>query len=154
MHPDSLHGQAQSGANTRVNTAPVRRAQDEQSVAPRRPSAPNEGAGRGFENSRPAYRRGTLPRASSDAGLRRTPENARPETDAGSAPIPRLLRLHEAATYLSVSYWSVRDLVARGDIPAVRLPSPGARDGRALRRVLLDRRDLDRLIERHKECSA
>ena len=82
------------------------------------------------------------------------PKIDRPEIEAGSAPVPRLLRLQEAANYLSVSYWTVRDLVARGAIPPVRLPSPGARDGGALRRVLLDRRDLDRLIENNKDRSA
>jgi excisionase family DNA binding protein len=82
------------------------------------------------------------------------PKFDRPEVEARSAPVSRLLRLTEAASYLSVSYWTVRDLVARGAIPPVRLPGPGARDGRTLRRVLLDRRDLDRLIENNKDRSA
>jgi hypothetical protein len=41
--------------------------------------------------------------------------------------------------------------VLNGHIPAVRIPSPRARDGRAMRRILIDSRDLERLIERWKE---
>jgi hypothetical protein len=44
-----------------------------------------------------------------------------------------------------------RDLVLSGHIPAVRIPSPRARDGRVMRRILIDSRDLDRLIEQWKE---
>ena len=53
----------------------------------------------------------------------------------------RLLNLNEAAHYLSVSYWSVRTLINRGDLPAVRFG----------RRLLIDKKDLDDLIENHKE---
>jgi len=63
----------------------------------------------------------------------------------------RLLDLHGAAAYLGVSYWTVRDLVFAGELPSVKLPSPRARDGRRIRRTLIDREDLDRLIERWKE---
>jgi hypothetical protein len=45
----------------------------------------------------------------------------------------------------------LRDLVLNGHIPAVRIPSPRARDGRVMRRILIDSRDLERLIERWKE---
>src|ERR1700681_1569832 len=63
----------------------------------------------------------------------------------------RLMDLRTAAAYLGCSYWTLRDLVLNGHIPAVRIPSPRARDGRALRRTLIDLRDLDLLIERWKE---
>jgi excisionase family DNA binding protein len=59
------------------------------------------------------------------------------------------LGLSEAAAYLGVSYWTVRALVANGTLPRVTLPGGTARDF-GLRRVLLDRRDLDRLIETNK----
>jgi excisionase family DNA binding protein len=59
--------------------------------------------------------------------------------------------LHTAAAYLGCSYWTLRDLVRAGHIPAVRFPSPRARDGRVMQRILIDSRDLDRLIERWKE---
>jgi excisionase family DNA binding protein len=62
-------------------------------------------------------------------------------------PSSRLLGVHEAARYLSVSHWAVRDVVRDGTLKAVRLP-PGS--GRDLRRLLLDRRDLDAVIERSK----
>lgn len=85
-----------------------------------------------------------------------SPGTVPPETRAGagrSGDAPdrvsgRLLSLDAAADYLGVSYWTVRDLVASGTIPRVRLPVGGARD---LRRVLVDRVDLDRLVERSKE---
>jgi excisionase family DNA binding protein len=59
--------------------------------------------------------------------------------------------LRTAAAYLGCSYWTLRDLVLNGHIPAVRIPSPRARDGRVMRRILIDSRDLERLIERWKE---
>jgi hypothetical protein len=42
----------------------------------------------------------------------------------------------------------VREIALNGHIPAVRIPSPRARDGRIMRRILIDSRDLQRLIER------
>jgi hypothetical protein len=66
-----------------------------------------------------------------------------------SAPIiaPRLLDLSAAATYLGVSGWTVRDLVAAGTLTRVRIPLPNRGE---LRKVLLDRVDLDRLIDAWK----
>jgi excisionase family DNA binding protein len=53
----------------------------------------------------------------------------------------RLLDLHSASRYVSLSYWTVREMALRGDIPLVR----------AGRRILIDRQDLDLWIERNKE---
>ena len=53
----------------------------------------------------------------------------------------RLLDYHAAAHYLSLSYWTIRDMASRGEIPFVR----------AGRRVLIDRKDLDDWILRNKE---
>jgi hypothetical protein len=69
---------------------------------------------------------------------------------------PRLLSLHQAAKYLGVSYWSIRDYVIAGHIPSVSMPAlkprEGARQtGPSLRRVLIDRCDLDRFIESRKQ---
>src|SRR5262245_13514691 len=64
---------------------------------------------------------------------------------------PRLLDDRAAGRYLGVSRWTVRDLEAGGFLPRVRLPLPGGRD---LRRLLYDRNDLDRLIERSKDDDA
>ena len=52
----------------------------------------------------------------------------------------RLLSVKEAAAYLSVSVWTVRGLGWSGEIPEVKIG----------RRVLFDREDLDRFIERSK----
>jgi Helix-turn-helix domain len=67
-------------------------------------------------------------------------------TDSGMTP--RLFDLEQAATYLSVSPWTVRELEAKGVLPRVRVPLP---DGGELRKLLFDRADLDRLIESWKD---
>lgn len=71
---------------------------------------------------------------------------------------PRLLNLHQAAVYLGCSYWSVRDWVLAGLLPVVDLPPlrprPGDRARATLRRVLVDRADLDTFIEARKTGSA
>ena len=74
-------------------------------------------------------------------------DGARHSGHAPDCSSERLFGLHEAARYLNLSYWTVRDMVATGAIPRVRLPLNGARD---LRRVLVDRADLDRLIAASK----
>lgn len=67
-----------------------------------------------------------------------------PET----CPVSRLLDVNAAAAYLSVSPWTIRDLEAVGELSRVRLPL-----GRSeVRRLLFDRRDLDRLIDRSRDA--
>jgi excisionase family DNA binding protein len=61
-------------------------------------------------------------------------------TPPASAP-RRLFTLPEAAAYLGVSPWTVRELQWAGKLPRVDLG----------RKLLFDRTDLDALIERHKE---
>jgi hypothetical protein len=69
-------------------------------------------------------------------------------------PEPRLLDLNQAAVYLNVSFWTVRDWCLAGHLPTVELPALTARKGdhqrRCLRRVLVDRQDLDRFIDARK----
>jgi excisionase family DNA binding protein len=55
----------------------------------------------------------------------------------------RLLGLEAAAAYLDMTERSIRRLIERGVLQPVQIPT--------LRRVLLDREDLDRLIEAGKE---
>ncbi len=82
----------------------------------------------------------------------------------------RLVTMREAAEYLRLSYWTVRDYVANGTLPTVRLPATRidtqprrngkptqrhvvpAGDARlgTVRRVLIDVRDLDALIDSSK----
>lgn len=64
----------------------------------------------------------------------------------------RLLDVACAAQYLSVSTWTVRSLIAAGRLPLVRLPLDARHngDGREVRRLLVDIRDCDRLIEYSK----
>jgi hypothetical protein len=68
---------------------------------------------------------------------------ARP-SDATSNVLPRLLGIEAAARYLGVSPWTVRDLVAGGQLKPVRLSLPS---GKAVRRLLFDRLQLDLLVE-------
>jgi hypothetical protein len=67
---------------------------------------------------------------------------------------PRLLDLRQAAVYLGCSYWTVRDWVLAGLIPVVELPALRPREGerprKTLRRVLVDRADLNAFIDSRK----
>jgi hypothetical protein len=97
-----------------------------------------------------------------------------PDSESGS-PWPRLLDLRMAARYTGLSYWTCRDLVAAGVLRAVRVPAvrvdrgprpnrkPGSKSrvyelakkptGNAVRRLLVDRLDLDRLVAEWKEAA-
>ena len=52
----------------------------------------------------------------------------------------RLLSQKEAAAYLGISYWTLRELNFRGDIPYIRIG----------KRILVDQADLEGYIDRHK----
>jgi len=52
----------------------------------------------------------------------------------------RLYSIKEAAEYLALSTWTVRELIWKGELPHVRLG----------RRILLDLQDLEALIVHHK----
>ncbi len=60
----------------------------------------------------------------------------------------RLMGANEAAKYLGLSYWTLRESIWSGAIPLIQLPN---KNGGRLRRILVDKGDLDRLIERSKE---
>jgi hypothetical protein len=62
----------------------------------------------------------------------------------------RLFGLQDAATYLGLSPWTVRELEAKGVLPRVRVPLPG---GGELRKLFFDKADLDRLIEGWKDVA-
>lgn len=53
---------------------------------------------------------------------------------------PRLLSQQDAACYLGISYWTIRDLVFRRELPFVKIG----------RRILVDRMDLDAYLDRSK----
>ncbi len=63
---------------------------------------------------------------------------------------PRLLSIVDAAAYLGISRSAVRHLVNAGHLARVRLPGIGRACGR-LNRFLLDKVDLDGIVERSKE---
>ena len=64
---------------------------------------------------------------------------------------PRLLDVTEAARYLGLSKWTIRGFIERGLLRAIGLPPVNGLDSHRLRRILLDRRDLDAFIDAHKE---
>ena len=55
---------------------------------------------------------------------------------------PSLLSLQEAADMSGISIWTLRDLIASGTLRAVKPPG--------VRRIWIDRRDLDKAIEAWK----
>jgi len=69
----------------------------------------------------------------------------------GNTPPRRLLDLKTAGAYLGVSYWTVREYVFAGVLASVKLPCPRSKDGRILRRILIDKQDLDAFIEANRE---
>ena len=58
----------------------------------------------------------------------------------------RLLRLKDAAHYLSLSAWKLRFLIQDGQIPFVRYGGPTTP-------WLVDVRDLDNWVDRHKQTA-
>jgi hypothetical protein len=82
-----------------------------------------------------------------EAVLRQYREGGVPARQVGAVgreQEPRLLDVKAAAAYLGLSPWTVRAL----PVPRVRLELS---NGKELRRVLFDRRDLDTWIEWQKE---
>jgi hypothetical protein len=77
--------------------------------------------------------------------------NSRERTEAVK---PRLLNMRQAAEYLGCSFWTARDYILQGLIPVVDMPPLRPREGdrqrKTLRRVLVDRADLDAFIESRK----
>ncbi len=63
---------------------------------------------------------------------------------------PRLLDLTGAAAYLGISRSAIRQLVDSGQLGRVHLPSVRQSQGK-LNRFLLDKLDLDAVIERSKD---
>ena len=76
-----------------------------------------------------------------------------PAPESSAPLVARLLDLASAAAYLGVSPWSLREWEALGVIQRVRVPLPVTqkRRGGELRKLLFDRRDLDRLVEAWKD---
>ena len=60
--------------------------------------------------------------------------------------VPRLMSLQVAAAYCSVGYWTIRGLVQAGKLPVVEFPRADE-EGECIRRVLLDREDLDKFVD-------
>jgi len=82
-----------------------------------------------------------------------TADDGKPQGRDSGYPIPaghnttppgkrakRLYSIKEAAEYLALSTWTVRELIWKGELPHVRLG----------RRILLDLQDLEALVTHHK----
>ena len=68
-------------------------------------------------------------------------QNSTLDKKTNGLPAPRLLDYKSAGAYLSLSYWSLRELVLNGEIPHLKFG----------KKVLIDRIDLDDWIETRKE---
>ena len=66
---------------------------------------------------------------------------------------PLLLDEHQGAALCGVSFWTFREWTSSGLIPVVAPPSP-LNPRRTIRRKLVDRRDIERFIEQHKQGGA
>ncbi len=89
--------------------------------------------------------------ASENERSNKTLDGPRSRTMAQQASVHlpcRLLSLEQAAHYLGVSSWTVRELEWSGVLPRIRIPLG---NGKELRKLLFDREDLDRLIDRWKD---
>jgi hypothetical protein len=75
-------------------------------------------------------------------------------TEPTGTPEVRLLDMKRAAEYVGLSFWTLREMVIAGQVPHVQFKSPRSGVGRPLRRVLIDRNDLDALIERSRAGGA
>lgn len=77
-------------------------------------------------------------------------DGARPQDGVTSGPRagaePRLMNVKTAAEHLGVSPWTVRGLIAAGELPRVNLPG--------VRRVLVTMADIERLIARSRTTAA
>jgi hypothetical protein len=60
----------------------------------------------------------------------------------GQPMLPRLLPLKDAAGYLGLTTWAMRERIWQGLIPVVQFPGG--------RKQYIDRRDLDSFIEKNK----
>lgn len=109
---------------------------------------PSAGKVRGKEPDSP--RRGRPPKPENERSRKRASQPSVREIPQGAAQ-PRLLNLRQVAHYLGCSFWTARDYILQGLIPAVDMPPlqarPGERQRKTLRRVLVDRADLDAFIE-------
>ena len=85
--------------------------------------------------------------------VKRLPELAAATRGAAPAIESLLIDEHEGARLCSVSYWTFREWTAAGLIPVVAPPSP-LNPRRRLRRRLVDRRDVERFIQKHKTGGA
>jgi hypothetical protein len=70
-----------------------------------------------------------------------TQESARPRCTS-YAVTPRLLPLRQAAQYLGLTVWALRERIWAGALPVVQFPGG--------RKQYLDVRDLDEFIDQHK----
>jgi len=156
--PDRRHSVATATRKGAMNPSAFQPSPDMESraygpaVAPAAGGRPGDG-GR-LEKIRPATRREAPPGVGCTAPAGLEPKTGRRDSRRERAGTARLLNLHEAARYMGLSWWTTRELVMGGTIPAVRLPAPRARDGRMLRRILIDVADLDGLIAKWKERTA
>jgi hypothetical protein len=91
-----------------------------------------------------------LPNVNWSAALAQSTEPEIPVRRQKAPPIEaRLFNLQEAAFYLGVSPYTVREFTLMGALPTVKLPSRGEKGSEP--RILIDVRDLHKFVDDHKE---
>ena len=81
-----------------------------------------------------------------DSGIARSAED-------GQSFAPRVLDLKQAADYLHVHWQTARQYIAQGLIPRICYPTQNSKRKAShdnIRKILIDRRDLDSFIEKWK----
>ena len=66
----------------------------------------------------------------------------KPEQRIDNPMSPRLLPLKDAANWLGLTVWAMRERIWAGQIPVIRFPGG--------RKMFIDTKDLEAFIERHK----
>jgi hypothetical protein len=109
---------------------------------------------RGVKRERARYARYAGATLRSDRRSKIPPSSKDVEATSAERVTPRLLNMRQTAAYLGCSFWTARDYVLQGLIPVVDMPALRAREGdrqrTTLRRVLIDRADLDAFIDSRK----
>lgn len=76
------------------------------------------------------------------AQLKHNHKGLEQERGIGNAQRPRLLTLKDAAQWLGLTVWAMRERCWSGDIPFVKFPGG--------RKIFIDTQDLEALIKRNK----
>jgi excisionase family DNA binding protein len=141
-----------AGGGLRVNERPLLAASIRLRKRPGRPKMVRPVPAECVEQARAQASQASAPRTAPglDSGAARLRGTQTSVAESVAKVGARLLSLEDAAAYLAVSKWTVREWWAAGMLHAVK---PILASGKPFRRLLFDRAELDGLIERSKETA-